>query len=252
LTWCDKLASTPAIGFRFEPHYQSATAILQAMSPLLDKWAKRWTQGFNIERQTSFELELTTEDGFQYVFDARRMAVEFRHRLKIKAQSGGPPSAELVTSPQPYSDLLPEITSRAMEAFTLVSGSRSRMLHQIGVVTTTLVAGEEVPPGIAKLINYLGKPWGNKLDTYGVNITADVQSTPEHTDRCTHLIVKPEDPEQLTQIKFDWQRMYKTPTTATGDSLKRLTASASKDARLYFEELGEGSRFDERILDKST
>lgn len=248
MSWCDKLASTPAVGFRFSPHHQSADSILHAISPLLDKWAKPLEQGFTIERHESFGIHLLTDDGFQYVVDARRMFVEFKHRLRIKPQSGGPPIAEMLSKPRQFTSMLPEVSSRLIEAFSLINGPRSQMLERVGIVTTTPIEGNEAPPGVIRLIQYLTKPWSDGLDNYQITISSNLKKTEEYVERCIHTIIRPEDPDQLMTIKFDWQRVFTNPIVATEEILKKQVASAEVDALKYFEELGEGSRFDERIL----
>ena len=37
MSWCDKLASTASVGFRLSYHFASAEAVIQALSPILDK-----------------------------------------------------------------------------------------------------------------------------------------------------------------------------------------------------------------------
>jgi hypothetical protein len=248
LSWCDKLASTPAFGLRFSPHHQSGDSIVQAISPILDACAKPHQQGFNIERHDSFGFQFSTNDGFQYSFDSRRMFVEFKHRMHVKPQSGGPPTAELLSTPRPYTDLLPDVVTRTLEAFSLLTSGRSRPLERIGIVSTTFVAENEVPPGIARLISYVAKPWGTDLPHYQIMIGATIRKTDDYEDRCIHSLVKSEDPDQLLTIKFDWQRFFSTPKPALVDSLKKQADVAARDALDYFEVLAEGSIFDERII----
>jgi len=35
MSWCDKLASVPAAGFRLTPHFASSDSILDGLSPIL-------------------------------------------------------------------------------------------------------------------------------------------------------------------------------------------------------------------------
>jgi hypothetical protein len=37
LSWCDKLASTPGAGLKLDYHFVSADALINALSPVLDR-----------------------------------------------------------------------------------------------------------------------------------------------------------------------------------------------------------------------
>jgi len=208
-------------------------------------------QGFTIERHESFRVQLVTDDGFQYYFDQERMFVEFKHRMRVKAQSGGPPIAELMSRPRPFTELLPEVTGRVIEAAELVNGVKPRALNRIGVVSTTSVSGPEAPPGIRRLITYLGKPWANDLEYFDFNVAGVIAKTEEFTDRCIHSLARPEDTEQLMSIKFDWQRTFAITKFATADMLKKMAAAAGKSALAYFEDIGEGRRFDDEHINSN-
>src|SRR4051812_2930659 len=90
-SWCDKLASTPTVGLKFEPHFASGDTLLNSLTPMLDPWADGEKQKFAIDQMDFFSLTLTSEDGFRYSFDQTRSVVEFRHRMQSKPVSGGPP-----------------------------------------------------------------------------------------------------------------------------------------------------------------
>jgi hypothetical protein len=246
-SWCNKLASTPSVGFRFKASYYSGDAILHSLAPLLNSWAKPMKPGFTIQVHESFRIQLISDDGFLYAFDHDRMSVEFRHRLKIKAQSGGPPTAELISQPRPFTELLPEVANRAIEAIELVYGAKIRTLERIGVVSTTSIAGDEAPPGIKRLLNYFGQPWNNELDYFDINMAGLIEKTEDYTDRCIHSLKRPENKEELMSIKFDWQRTFSAGKNATSDVLKKQASVAQEAALKYLEEIGEGNRLDEYI-----
>ncbi|MCW5575708.1 MAG: hypothetical protein KIT13_06390 [Burkholderiales bacterium] len=240
------MASTPAIGFQFTPHYQSGDSILHALGPLFDKQHKGLKQRFTIEVHESFRVQFVMEEGFQYFFDASKVVVEFKHRLRVKAQSGGPPTAQLITTPRPYTELLPEVVGRAIEAVELVY-AKARTLKRIGIVTTTSLALGDAPPGIGRFLNYIGHPWSGKMDFFNMNLMTVLAETDEHKDLCLHTFNKPEDDEQLPSVKLDWLREYKIQRQATSDVLKKQASVAQESALKYFEEIGEGGRFDEYI-----
>jgi len=59
----------------------------------------------------------------------------------------------------------------------------------------------------------------------------------------------PEDKdERLLTIQFDWQRNFVSPLQVRKADLERIVDNAQKDSLKYFEDLAEGSRFDEVLL----
>src|SRR5262249_19372027 len=152
----------------------------------------------------------TTFDGYSYMLGPEQLTVEFKHRLRMRPRSGGPPTAELMSKPLPYTELLPEVSSRLLQVVDLVTRGKARKLVRLGVVTTTLVSENELPPGIARFLKYTAKPWGASLDSFNVELTAELpkQKGSAYEDRCVHACAKPEDEQSLVTIKLDWQRTF--------------------------------------------
>ena len=100
-------------------------------------------------------------------------------------------------------------------------------------------------------MEYFGRPWGGILDSFNFMIAAQITETTETRDRCVHTIIKQEEPDQLLTILFDWQRTFNTGWQITKSNLERVTNDAQKDALKYFEDLAEGSRFDEVLIRKA-
>ncbi len=251
MSWCDKLASTPAVGLKLSHQYISGSALLDALSPLFNSWTDGNKPKFTLERVEPFSIEATSETGFKYVVEPTRLYVDFQHRMKVKPVSGGPPVVELLSKPLPYTTLLPEVCSRVVQATEMVAGKDPRLLERIGIVTTSTVSEEETPPGIRRFIRYVAKPWGKFLDHYQISVTAELDRNDNWHDKCIHQIIKPDDPEALLTIKFDWQREFHNPKAVNTAMLKPLLASAQDGAMDYFEDLAEGSRFDVELIGKT-
>lgn len=248
MSWCDKLASTPSIGLKFDTHFAPSAEILEVLKPILDPLVKGDRPKFTINRLEPFDLEFTTEDGFHYGVDASRLWIDFQHRLRVKPTSGGPPVAELLSRAAPYTDLLPRVSDRLLEASKHLLKITSRNLVRVGIVTTTHVAEEDLPPGIARFIKYVARPWKGVVEQYSFNIMAELDKGEGWTDRCTHVVVKPEDPEQLPMLRFDWYRTFDVERNATEELIKHEIDRATQESMKYFEDLGEGNRFDEEII----
>jgi hypothetical protein len=124
---------------------------------------------------------------------------------------------------------------------------KSRKLLRVGVVASTFVAENELPPGIERFIEYLARPW-HGVEQYSFQITADLSKEDKSIDRCTHILLKPEDPEQLLTLRFDWHRTFVGGRAANRESMKEEMHRAVRDSMEYFEELAEGNRFDEELI----
>lgn len=249
MSWCDKLASTPTIGFRLTPHFAPMEAILNALSPILDRATEKEAKNTTLDQaQTYFSVTFTTNDGFKYAADESKISVAFSHRVKFRLESGGPPVMEMLSTPMPFTALIPVVEEKVIEAALLLPKAKDRLVQRVGVISTTALAEDDVPPGIKRLITYVGRPWSGSIESFNIAITAIISNSRGVTDRCIHTITKPEDKDQLLTLQFDWQRIFVKGWQNTKSNLERITEDAKKDALKYFEELAEGSRFDEILI----
>ncbi|MES2601524.1 MAG: hypothetical protein V4602_12010 [Pseudomonadota bacterium] len=245
MSWCDKLASTASVGFGLDFHFAPSEALLTAISPILDREVEGDKPTFAVEQQEPFNVVFNTFSGFKYGIEPSKAHVSFNHRMRPKAISGGPPIMEMLSRPLPYSDLLPVVSRKLTEIVLLLPSPKDRKVTRYGVVSTTPVDAEELPPGIARLIDYIGKPWGSLTDAFSIQITAEVSKGSGWRDRCVHTLLRTENPNDLMTIMFDFQRQYSNGRTIAEDSIEEITTTTEKAALRYFEELAEGNRFDE-------
>jgi hypothetical protein len=249
LSWCDKLASTPTIGFSLDTHLAPSASLLTALSPVLNKWAADGDRlDFSIDNLDVFGVTLTSNSGFRYGITQSKISVEFVHRLKMRPTSAGPPVAELTSIPLPFSTLIPQIAARLIEATPLLPNSKTRKIKRIGIVTSTALDEEVMPPGIARFIRYMGRPWHGRVEHYNYQILAELGRASGWIDKCFHIILKTDDPDQLPVLKFDWQRSLDPGRPIHVTVLEELLRDATTSAMAYFEDLAEGNRFDENIL----
>jgi hypothetical protein len=115
LSWCDKLAATPTLGLKADFHFDSLDAILHALSLMLNEWVDGDRATFSVERREPFTVTVNAEDGFTYSVEPTRISVAFQHTMKMKMVSGGPPIAEMLSRPLPYTELLPNVADRLMK-----------------------------------------------------------------------------------------------------------------------------------------
>jgi hypothetical protein len=147
---------------------------------------------FHITQQQAFDVQLTTDAGYVYVIEPTKVGISFRHRMRARNVSGGPPVMEMLSRPLPYTQLLPDVTKKLIEATLLVPRATERSITRAGIVSTTSVADDEVPPGIARFIEYVGRPWGGEVEHFNFSITADIGKGQGFVDRCIHTITRPE------------------------------------------------------------
>jgi hypothetical protein len=156
-----------------------------------------------------------------------------------------------LSHPAPFSNLLADVCSRLVAATLVVPGMRTRRINRVGIVANTMLAMDDNPPGVSRFIDYVGRPWGKNPEIFSFQIVSDLGKTQGWADRCIHAIAKPEG-EELVSLSFDWQRSFESGQAIHPESLKSILERAQTDALAYFEDLGEGSRFDENILRSAT
>jgi hypothetical protein len=240
------------VGFTLDWHFAGNNSLWAAFSPILDKEVSNEKATFAITQNEPFSIGFHTDSGFHYSADPSKVVVGFQHRLKVKPVSGGTPTMEMLSHPRPFSQLLPEVCEKLRAAALVLPGSKTRKITRIGVVTNTLVDVEDAPPGIGNLIDYVGRPWGERVDIFSFQIVTELGDAVGWKDRCVHNLTKPEDPQALVTLSFDWQRTFTTGQAITVASLGNILARAQADSMAYFEELAEGSRFDENFVSPTT
>jgi hypothetical protein len=252
-SWCDKLASTPGLGLVLDWSYLPGSHYQQAMMPVTAKMVENDAQAFNIDHIDPYSFAFTSADGFHYSFNSSRIYVEYRHRLRYVPQSAGPPTAELVSKPLPYTKLLSQITERLIAATQLVCSSGQRVLRRAGIVSATAVSQEDVPPGIRRYVQYMSKPWGKESNNYSVSVVAEVAPRGKDNwyDRCEHLVAKGEAEDALVNIRLDYNRAYEPEQNLTFSQLDGMLKNLRSSALAYFEDVAQGERFDDNIGNSS-
>jgi hypothetical protein len=245
MTWCDKLASTPTVGLKFDWLYVSSAKLLDCFASLLERLHVGDQPAFGLDTKDDFSITFTTNEGIQYSVNPHQLSLSFVPRVKWKYGEGGVPAVELLSATRPYSELLPVMCQKLAEAAQKIPAADRRVVKRIGIVSNTLVQESEFPPGIAKMVTHFGQPWKSPLETYNLQLSAELTSAAEWTDRCIHTLVKPEDTGTLPSLAFDWQRSFKRERHLSTRALSDQLEAAQKAALEYFEELAVGSMFDE-------
>jgi len=249
MSWCDKLASTPVVGFKLNFHYSPPDELFEAFSPIIDAVSQDGKPKFNINQYEIGGVAFTTHEGFKYTADHSKISVGFEHILRTRVVSAGPPIMEMLSQPRPFSKLLPVVAEKVIEATLLLNEFEPRTVHRVGIVSVTKIAEDELPPGIKRFFSYMARPWKHGVESFQYHTLANLGAGSGWTDRCVNTVVKPdEEPEEPLSLLFDWQRMFTEGRSVTLDALRELLADAQEAAMTYFEELAEGSQFDEDLI----
>lgn len=82
MSWCDKLASVPTVGFRLTNHFAPIDVILNLLSPILDRVPEDQTKNVAVEQSTThFSTSFVLNDGFKYAVSEAQISVAFQHRM---------------------------------------------------------------------------------------------------------------------------------------------------------------------------
>lgn len=242
-SWCDKLASTPTVGVFLDPDYTPVDQILAAISPRLNSWHIDDKAPFSVSYKAPFNLTIQHDDGFIYSFEPTKASVAFQHRMKLRQRSAGPPVAELLSRPEPFTALLRVASQALLDFCMLLPNAGKRTLMQVGVVSQTFVDRDDMPPGISAFLDYMGRPWPDRVTEYNVTIISTILESDTHLDKCIHSVNQsPED--DLYNLVFDYQAHQKGGVRLTSQVLRREIESTTARALDYLEKLAVGSMFD--------
>ena len=244
MSWCDKLGSTPSIGYQVDWHALPSDILLNALSPLVDRMVSGDEQRFTIDVRDALKLTFTSYDGFQFGFEPTKIFVGFTHRAEIRTGSGGIPNLVLSSKPSSFTALLDEVQHYLFNTMEIVNRLKPRRLTGIGVVTTTLADQEDVPPGIKRLLMYVSKPWGGRLQSLTFQAQTVLDENDDFLHRCIHTISKTLKDDDPIHVIFDYQRVYKKPQEIDPNRLRPATEGVKALALDYFEQLAQGDRFD--------
>jgi hypothetical protein len=247
-SWCDKLASVPTIGITLTPHYQPASTLVTALTPLLDRHVKLKSsmpvQTFTLDRLDAFDLAFHLRDGFHYILSHSGITISFKNQVEIKAQSADVPTLDLLSESGPYTKLLPIASQHLVETATLITEAAVRRLIRVGVVTTTSAYIEEMPPGIQKLLELSFRPWGD-VTSFGLQLASKIEETEQYVDRCVFTITKNEDDEAIPTTLLDFQRTFKNSPQVRRNVLNEVLHKTTHAALAYFERIGEGANVED-------
>lgn len=240
MSWCDKLSSTPAAGFRLTPSFVEAGHLLNNLQPILNDLYDGDRATFTVEFLNAADLKINTEAGFIYHVSPVMASVTFNHRVRAVPTSAGLPVMELLSKPAPYTSLLDEVIAKLVHLVSLLPSERNRGVLRVGIVSLTNVDFQDSPPGIQELFGKLGRIFGGDVEELNGAFTTRLSSHEDSSERCIHTLNRPQDEKKLTSINLDWQRVFNSPRSMGRPKLEEILAAARQSAMEYFENVAEG------------
>jgi hypothetical protein len=244
MSWCDRLGSTPGIGYQLDWHTLPSEILLGALSPFTDKMTSGDEQRFSIETKEPLRLSFTSFEGVQYGLEPTKIYLGFTHRATIKTGVGGIPSLVPSSKIAPYTELLAEMQGYLFDTMMIINKLKQRKLAGIGVVSTTVVSESDLPPGLQKLLAYVSKPWHGALQSLTFQAQTVIAESDNYTQKCNHTIVKPAQADEPLQLTFDFQRIFKKNLDVDMQKLRTVTDDVKAHAINYFEQLAQGDLID--------
>lgn len=244
MSWCDKLAATPIVGFGFDWHFIPIDSVLAAISPTLDSSTKDDIPLFTINRPDNTSVSINFFNGYIYGIEPSKIAIAFQHSLRPVPVSGGAPVVEMLSSPLLYTELLTEASRRLKQTTLDITRLRDKKIKRVGIATNSNVDVEDVLPGINMILEKIKSPWPQRVRGYSLQFIVEINDTDTTSDRCLFNFVAPEEKNDMITFNFDWHRVFKNGVAISDRSLERILDDAKRDALAYFEDIAEGAILD--------
>lgn len=239
LTWIDQVLATPTIGINHDAWLALPVEAWPALQTLFDKFTEEKGQA-TVETKDPLEIRLNTESGLAMTMKAHDLVVSRNYKLRTVERPGKLPDVDLPAI-VPFTSLLGDviqlINDFAREA------RFGRRVHRLGIVAECHLNIEDVPPGVSRFLAHLAAPWKqSRLIAATTNLTAVLEETPRHTDRCHHAASYDLGAERKTlRMRLDWQRVFEPTPLHLGPSDLAAELNTCRDAALrYFERFGVG------------
>jgi len=230
--------AVPTIGFLFEPNFGSAAETLAALRSQFEQWHAQG-QTLTVTQPHPLSLAVQASSGFTYTIEPHQLVVAFGYRAALN--STGKEIAAVTYSPQPAQFTV--LAQRLLEtsAEVLARLPAPRRLQRIGIVATGRVPRESPPPGLLRLIQHIGAPWGAAPAGCVARITSVLSQDLDVTEKCHHGFQYEEGPNDgVVQFTLDWQKYYSNAPSLGARELSKRATGCLETALAYFEKFGSG------------
>jgi hypothetical protein len=171
--------------------------------------------------------------------EPQQVVVAFSYRVSLDAS--GPKIASVAYSPEPaqFATLAQRMLTTSAEVLAMLP--KPRRLQRIGIVATGRVQRNAPPPGLTRLIEYIGAPWGRAPIACTARISTVLDDGAKTQEKCHHsLQFEDGAPDGVVQFTLDWQRFYSEAAALTASELSKRASTCLDDAVRYFEKFGAG------------
>ena len=165
------------------------------------------TKGFGGIQITSGKSERT------FAISANDLVVKFEYLATKKISRNLTPQYEEVEA-QYYTSLLEEEEKDLLKATSILIEEGELTVNRVGVVATTNLLAESLPPGVKKILGSLNNIYSGKLAKSSTILTPIIHDDENIQDQCHHtidfdLVDKGiEEPDEVVFV-MDWQRGLK-------------------------------------------
>lgn len=238
--WLDGIKAVPTIGILTSQSFETASAVLTRLKPLLSRWQQDHGQ-LEVEFDDATVLKIQRSDGLFLTMSSTNMLLGWRYVTETRDKGGSHlPELEIKTTIRPFQDLLADLLVILKEALLELYRDGPRQLRRVGIVAEGGMDRDAMPPGIQSYVDFLASIWGAKtVDLHGY-VTAVIAETDEHVDRCHHFINKVASEVDMVPIKLDWQRTFSEPRSPSANKLIDEVRACSSTASSYFDKFGLG------------
>lgn len=243
MIWLDSVLATPALGIRLKPNYDEIDNFKKNLSSFISSLVKNG-KNINVNQHDKdiWGYKINAQDYF-FELSHKNIFIKYSYFSELKREAGAFPAYNLPEL-KSYSLLLSDMLNCLEEILKCIEKNRLFEFDRIGIVSNIDLDQNAIPPGMNDLIQHLGRPWENKIETINSMILAELgrDENDEFYDRCHHHIkfVKETIDETGYSFILDWQRLFSKPLPVKCKSVLEKFEMCKEAAFQYFETLGEG------------
>jgi hypothetical protein len=242
MSWLDLALSAPIVGIACEPRLQFPHEMADALRKTIEGWQKRFPNIlFFIPGQGAL-INIKVGDGFQVDILGNALTATFKYEQKVVDVPAALPRLD---SPavRPFSELLEEGVAYMAATCDALTAPPIE-LTRVGVVADCRLEEEGLPPGITRLLEHVGQPWGAPPTLFNGVFLNELGRDDDWTYRCHHTLdVNTADRPGDVRLRLDWQ-MVRNPARKLvlhRGAAKSLLAGAAEQAKTYFEAFAAGN-----------
>lgn len=236
--WLNNVRAVPSIGIRYPLSIDTSSSIVQRLKPLLTRWHSN--RPLKIETQTDNSVKIERQDGIEVIVGNYKLACKYYYVSEVVEKGYLEPILRYPNPRLPYVEVCQQLQTALLEVYGELCKDGNRVIEFAGVVAEGNLDPDGLPPGFAKLFDYVGRPWELGLSELSGRFLSVVGESGENLDRCHHVVNKKAGDEDVVDFKLDWQRVWKSPEAKSPSKMKEVLEESVSAAVEYFGRFGMG------------